>query len=145
MNPIAANDPPADEPEYPYGAQPQTAFAYRASLPDNVLLRMRDRALTSGQDINALYQNALDVFARNLTCGVRMPLSATGSANLGVLIQLPEERRGWLRRLALRLSLSEGDVVAAAAEWWLGGGVVPRPSTIAERPSHPSSTHDPPS
>ena len=145
MNPIAANDHPDGEPTYPYGAQQQTAFAYRVSLPENVHLRMWERALTGGQNINALYQNALDVFARNLTCGVRMPLSATGSTNFGVLIGLSAERRGWLRRLSSRLNLSEGDIVAAAAEWWLAGGVIPRPWAIAEGPSHPSSTHDPPS
>ena len=106
---------------------------------------MSERARTCGQDINALYQSALDVFARNLACGVRAPPSATGPANIGVLVRLPEQRRGWLRCLAWNLRLSEGDIVAAAAGWWRVGGSLPGSTAVADHLRQPASTHDPPS
>jgi len=106
---------------------------------------MSERARTCGQDINARHQSALDVFARNLACGMRAPPSATGPANIGVLLQLPEQRRGWLRCLAWNLRLSEGDIVAAAAGWWRVGGSLPGSTAVADHLRQPASTHDPPS
>lgn len=105
---------------------------------------MIERARAAGQDPNELYRTALNGFARSFACGVRLPVSVAVIGDAGVYVQLPAEQRRWVRRLASRLSLSESDIVAAAADWLLAGGAAPAPTAVHDRSQQPSSTHDPP-
>lgn len=120
--------------------------AYRVlmKLPETLRYQLTESARASGRDANELYQNALTAFARSLACGVRLPLSASGSNLVGVNIKLPTERLRWLRRTASRLSLSESDLVSSAVAWWLAGGSAPTPEVVIDRSRQPTSTHDPP-
>lgn len=146
MNPIAANDS-ADVSTTGCITLAQAMPACRVLLylPAELHVRISERSRADGRDTSALYQTALKGFARSLALGVRLPLSRSEFADVSVLVQLPAGQREWLRRLSSRLRLSEGDIVAAAADWWLSGGTPPRPTAVSEGLSRPLRAHHPPS
>jgi hypothetical protein len=142
---ICANDCGGEHPARPSVTAVHTP-AYRVflNLPEEPHRLMAERARATRQNTSELYETALCAFARNLACGVRLPLAVAATGLVGVYVQLPAERRRWLRRLSSRLSLSESDIVAAAADWLLAGGSLPTPAAVYDRSRQPASTHDPP-
>jgi hypothetical protein len=145
LNTISANDSCPEDAARPSLAAAVTP-AHRVFLnpPETLHRQMIERARSSAQDPGELYQSALIAFARSLDCGARLRLSGAEPGGVGVYVQLSADRRRWLRRLASRLSLTESDIVSAAAGWLLAGGVAPSPTVAYDRSRQPQSIHDPP-